>query len=69
MEKPLRTLLQSAGMLDGKEAEATEKPCTPGKRVIWYFQHGDFRKDNPDGLAMEELELPLIPSYEQIFPA
>jgi hypothetical protein len=54
-------------MLDGKEAEATEKPCTPGNRVIWYFQHGDFRPDNPDGLAMVELELLLVPVYGQIF--
>jgi hypothetical protein len=41
-------------MLDRKEEDA---PVT-GPRVVWYLQHDDFRKDNPDGLAMAEINLP-----------
>jgi hypothetical protein len=28
------------------------------QRTVWYLQHGDIRKDNPDGLAMAEISLP-----------
>jgi hypothetical protein len=53
---------ESAGMLDPQQRQTQEQVANelypPGQRVIWYFHHGDFRKDNPDGLAMAEINLP-----------
>jgi hypothetical protein len=69
MAEPLKCLLQEAGMLDTDEGYRNCQQSAPGTKTVWYFQHGDFRSDNPDGMAMRETELPFVSLGSQDVPS
>jgi hypothetical protein len=60
MAEPLKCLLLQAGMLQSSPEDSISEPNHLGSREVWYLPHGDFRTDNPDGLAMREIGLPYV---------
>ncbi|KAG9511887.1 hypothetical protein KCV07_g9848, partial [Aureobasidium melanogenum] len=56
MEQPLKKLLMMAGMLStGARSLASHRRHQ--KRAVWYLQHGDSERTNPDSLFMSEIGL------------